>query len=153
MHKKYAMVAVSQLNQWAMSFTHNKQNIIQSIREARELGAAYRLGPELEVSGYGCEDHFFELDTVRHSWETLEDILKDKSLTDNILVDIGMAAHYKNTLYNCRVLCLNQRIVLIRPKMYLAGGNNYRENRWFTPWQSDEIVSFPLDPKIQAIVG
>ena len=60
MHKNYAMVAVNQLNQWAMSFTHNKQNIIRSIREAKSLGAAYRLGPELEISGYGCEDHFFE---------------------------------------------------------------------------------------------
>ena len=90
-----------------MSFTHNKKNIIKSIREAKELGAAYRLGPELEVSGYGCEDHFFELDTVRHSWDTLAEILKDEDLTKDILVDIGMPVHFKNTLYNCRVICLN----------------------------------------------
>ena len=111
---------------------------MRSIQEAKDLGAAYRLGPELEVSGYGCEDHFFELDTVRHSWDTLVEILKaeykGQKLTNDILVDIGMPIHFKNTLYNCRVLCLNQRIVLIRPKMYLAGGNNYREGRWFTPW-------------------
>lgn len=30
-----------------------------------------QVGPELEVPGYGCEDHFFELDTVVHSWEAL----------------------------------------------------------------------------------
>ena len=29
------------------------------------------MGPELEVPGYGCEDHFNELDTVEHSWEVL----------------------------------------------------------------------------------
>ena len=28
-----------------------------------------QVGPELEIPGYGCEDHFFELDTVDHSWE------------------------------------------------------------------------------------
>jgi hypothetical protein len=30
-----------------------------------------QVGPELEVCGYGCEDHFNELDTVDHSWEVL----------------------------------------------------------------------------------
>ena len=107
MHKKYAMVATSQLNQWAMSFQHNKKNVIESIREAKRMGAAYRLGPELEISGYGCEDHFFELDTVRHCWETLAEILADRHLTKDILVDIGMPVHFRAALYNCRILCLN----------------------------------------------
>jgi NAD+ synthase (glutamine-hydrolysing) len=30
-----------------------------------------QLGPELEIPGYGCEDHFLELDTVDHSWEAV----------------------------------------------------------------------------------
>ena len=133
------MLATCQLNQWAMSFLHNRDNIIQSIRKCRSLGAAYRLGPELEITGYGCEDHFFELDTVRHSWEMLADILKDKELTHDLLCDIGMPVIYKTTLYNCRVYCLNQEIILIRPKMYMAGGNNYREDRWFSPWSQQGV--------------
>jgi NAD+ synthase (glutamine-hydrolysing) len=31
MHKKYAALATCSLNQWAMSFNHNKKNIIKSI--------------------------------------------------------------------------------------------------------------------------
>ena len=139
------MLAVSQLNQWAMSFTQNKNNIIQSIREAKTLGATYRLGPEMEVSGYNCEDHFFEIDTIRHSWDTLAEILSDKELTKDIIVDIGMCLYFKNTLYNCRVICLNQRIILIRPKMINAGANNYREGRWFSPWRKKELDTFVLD--------
>lgn len=27
-----------------------------------------QVGPELEIPGYGCEDHFAEQDTVEHSW-------------------------------------------------------------------------------------
>ena len=27
-----------------------------------------QVGPELEIPGYGCEDHFMEHDTVEHSW-------------------------------------------------------------------------------------
>lgn len=82
-------------------------NIIKSIQIAKEKGATYRLGPELEIPGYGCEDHFFELDTVKHSWEVLTEILANKELTKDIICDIGMPVHYKNTLYNCRVICLN----------------------------------------------
>jgi NAD+ synthase (glutamine-hydrolysing) len=110
--------------------------------EAKRLGATFRLGPELEVCGYGCEDHFFELDTVRHSWQTIAEILRDKDLTRDILCDIGMPLHFKNTLYNCRVLILNQKIVLIRPKMFLASGNNYRESRWFTPWTKTDLEKY-----------
>lgn len=30
-----------------------------------------QVGPELEVPGYGCEDHFLEQDTIEHSWECI----------------------------------------------------------------------------------
>lgn len=57
-------VATCNLNQWAMDFDCNVKNIKESIVRAREAGAVIRLGPELEITGYGCEDHFLELDTV-----------------------------------------------------------------------------------------
>ncbi len=81
MHKKYAVLATCQLNQWAMSFNHNLKNIVHSIELAKAKGATFRVGPELEVCGYSCEDHFFELDTVKHSWQVLAEILKRKELT------------------------------------------------------------------------
>lgn len=42
-------VAVSTLNQWALDFEGNLNRILQSIQEAKELGAAFRSGPELEI--------------------------------------------------------------------------------------------------------
>ncbi len=60
-----------------MDFEHNKNNIIKSIKFAKERfliknkifrGCKYRVGPELEICGYSCEDHFLENDTVNHSW-------------------------------------------------------------------------------------
>ena len=48
----------SSLNQWALDFTGNAARILQSIKEAKEAGASMRIGPELEVTGYGCLDHF-----------------------------------------------------------------------------------------------
>ena len=71
MHKTFAKVAIAQPNQWAMSFENNMNNIIESIWMAKKKGASYRLGPELEVCGYTCEDGFFEPDTVTHSWDVI----------------------------------------------------------------------------------
>ncbi len=69
------------------------------------------LGPELETTGYGCEDHFLELvqnirivhapcncfsdikDTFEHSDEILAEILMS-DLTHGILVDIGCPVSY-----------------------------------------------------------
>lgn len=34
-------------------------------------GICMQVGPELELPGYGCEDHFQELDTVEHCWECI----------------------------------------------------------------------------------
>lgn len=60
-------MATCNLNQWAMDFDCNVKHIKESIDEAKRAGAVIRLGPELEISGYGCEDHFLELDTVTHA--------------------------------------------------------------------------------------
>ena len=44
-----AVLAVSTLNQWALDFDGNLERILASIELAREAGARYRTGPELEV--------------------------------------------------------------------------------------------------------
>jgi len=51
-----------------MDFDCNLNNIKDSISRAKMAGAVIRLGPELEITGYGCEDHFLELDTVTHAY-------------------------------------------------------------------------------------
>jgi predicted amidohydrolase len=48
-----------------------------------------KVGPELEIPGYGCEDHFLELDTVQHSWEVLAALLAGGH-TGGLLCDFGM---------------------------------------------------------------
>jgi hypothetical protein len=136
-----------------MDFEGNLERIIASIRIAKEKEARYRLGPELEITGYGCEDGFLEEDTFLHSWECLGEILKG-DLTDEILCDIGMPILHKNVRYNCRILVLNRKILLIRPKLVLAADGNYREPRWFAPWQQARTVTdYYLPRMIREITG
>ena len=59
-----------------------------------------------------CYDHFLEPDTELHSWQVLAELLAT-DLTDGILCDVGMPVSHRSVLYNCRVVVLNRRIVLI----------------------------------------
>ncbi|XP_077243827.1 glutamine-dependent NAD(+) synthetase-like [Tasmannia lanceolata] len=141
-------VATCSLNQWAMDFDCNLRNIKESILRAKAEGATIRLGPELEVTGYGCEDHFIEPDTETHAWECLKDILSG-DWTDGILCSIGMPVTRGGVRYNCQVFCLNRKILMIRPKMSLANGGNYGELRWFSAWKhKDQLTEFQLPNNI-----
>ncbi|OAY56311.1 glutamine-dependent NAD(+) synthetase [Manihot esculenta] len=146
-------VATCNLNQWAMDFDCNLKNIKDSIAKAKEAGAVIRLGPELEITGYGCEDHFLELDTVTHAWDCLKEILLG-DWTDGILCSFGMPVIMGSERYNCQVLCLNRQIIMIRPKMWLANDGNYRELRWFTAWKhNDQLVNFHLPNEVSKAIN
>jgi len=134
----YVTVATCNLNQWALDFDGNAKRTLRSCVEARDVhGASYRLGPELELCGYGCEDHFLESDTFAHCWESLAWLL-DAGATDGLLCDFGMPVLHGGARYNCRVLVRDRRVLLVRPKTALADGGNYREGRYFTAYVRPE---------------
>uniref|UniRef100_A0A3B4GTH4 Glutamine-dependent NAD(+) synthetase n=1 Tax=Pundamilia nyererei TaxID=303518 RepID=A0A3B4GTH4_9CICH len=146
-------VATCCLNQWALDFEGNCERILRSIEEAKAHGAKYRLGPELEICGYGCADHFYESDTLLHSFQVLRNLL-ESPVTQDIICDVGMPIMHHNVRYNCRVLFLNRKILLIRPKMLMANHGNYREVRWFSPWNKlRSVEEYFLPRMIQEVTG
>ncbi|KAI9017590.1 hypothetical protein BC832DRAFT_572628 [Gaertneriomyces semiglobifer] len=146
-------LATCVLNQWALDFQGNFERILESIKQARVAGASYRLGPELEISGYGCNDHFYEGDTYLHSWEVFAKLINEEACKD-MLIDVGMPVIHKNVKYNCRVIFLNKKIILIRPKMHLANDGNYREMRWFASWAKVRTTEdYYLPRMIQEVTG
>ncbi len=177
---KLVKVATCNLDQWAMDFDQNLHNICESIRIAKSLGCTFRTGPELEITGYGCQDHFLEQDTLMHSWQSIAKLLAS-DLTDGILCDVGMPVLHHSVRYNCRIFILNRKIVFIRPKMHLANdgmyelrdvcfgiarpsnsllscclsSGNYRETRWFTAWSRSvyEVDDYPLPNQIRDLTG
>lgn len=149
----YITIATCNLNQWALDFEGNRDRIITSIIEAKKRGAKLRVGPELEICGYGCLDHFSENDLYDHSWEIYGQILQNPE-THGIILDIGIPIIHKTIKYNCRVISYDGQILLIRPKLYLANDGNYREMRYFTPWSRPKYhESYQLPKSIQKITG
>eukprot|EP00933_Yihiella_yeosuensis_P023123 TRINITY_DN18063_c0_g2_i3.p1 TRINITY_DN18063_c0_g2~~TRINITY_DN18063_c0_g2_i3.p1 ORF type:complete len:773 (+),score=146.11 TRINITY_DN18063_c0_g2_i3:96-2414(+) len=156
---KLVKIATCNLNQWAMDFKGNLLRIKESIKEAKAQQCTFRTGPELEITGYGCEDHFLESDTFMHAWSSFAELLRC-DITDDILCDIGMPVMHRNVPYNCRVWVVNRKIVGIRPKIFMANDGNYREMRHFTPWYTDpshpgfgELEEYFLPREISELTG
>ena len=91
-------LAVCTLNQWALDFDGNLERILISVDKAKKAGAVYRTGPELEITGYSCEDHFYESDTLLHSWQVLAHLL-EHPFCQGILVSTKYSA-----LSNCHAI-------------------------------------------------
>ncbi|EEH48540.2 glutamine-dependent NAD(+) synthetase [Paracoccidioides brasiliensis Pb18] len=147
-------VATCSLNQWVLDFEGNTTRIIESIRIAKAAGAKLRVGPELEITGYSCQDHFLEGDLYLHVWQCIATIVDHPDCQD-ILIDIGAPSdvykvRHRNIRYNARIHILNRKILLIKPKMWLAGDANYYEYRWFTPWAKPRHVE---EYHLERIVG
>ncbi|CAG9997932.1 unnamed protein product [Clonostachys byssicola] len=152
---RLTVVAACSLRQFALDYEGNTDRIIESIRQAKAAGARLRVGPELEVSGYSCNDHFLEPDLYLHTMEMLARILSDESC-NGILLDIGLPVSHRNVNYNCRVICLDGKILFIRPKMQRvhADSLDYREMRWFTPWtRQTQWEDFHLPKMLQKLQG
>jgi NAD+ synthase (glutamine-hydrolysing) len=124
-----------------------------------------RVGPELEIPGYGCLDHFLEgqhhedcgyrcfADSLRfdsrHSPSFMGSLgqavgssrlpgyhlrcrhVSHKGYHDRVFSGLtgAYAMHrpmtHKNNNYNCRVIIYNGKILMIRPKMWMANDGNY----------------------------
>ncbi|KAI1341064.1 glutamine-dependent NAD(+) synthetase with GAT domain-containing protein [Xylariaceae sp. FL0016] len=146
-------LATCSLNQWALDWEGNLGRIKSSILKAKAAGATLRTGPELEVTGYGCLDHFLESDTYDHSLDSLFSILDDSSL-HGILIDVGLPIIHRGNRYNCRAIILDGKLLCLRPKIYLANDGNFREARFFIPWSRPRVVEqYNLPPRLQKHQG
>lgn len=57
--------------------------------------------------GYSCADHYYESDTLLHSWEVVAALLQHPACVD-LMIDVGLPVMHKNVTYNCRLVFLNR---------------------------------------------
>ena len=100
-----------------------------------------------------CQDHFYESDTLLHSWEVFARLLASPECR-GLLCDVGMPVMHRNVTYNCRVAFFNGQVVMIRPKLTMCDDGNYRETRWFTAWtRRQQLEEYRLPRMITELTG
>ncbi len=72
---KLIKVAAGVLNQTPLDWTGNQARILAAIEQARSKKATILCLPELCITGYGCEDAFHSMNTVRRAWQSLQTVM------------------------------------------------------------------------------
>lgn len=129
----------------------NAFEIIKTISNNKELkDCALVVTPELSLTGYTCQDMFFNQDLLNRVQTGIQCLLRNDTVANQI-ISVGAPVKYMNKLFNCSILICNHQIVQVTPKYYLPNYQEFYEKRWFssgfelaegmdTNMDSDELI-------------
>lgn len=125
-------IAGATLNQTPIDWSNNTRNVVEAIRQAKQLGADLLCLPEMCLTGYGCEDLFLSDWVSQRAWSELIEIVQE---TDGIMVCIGLPVRLRGNTFNGVAVLNNKRIIGITLKQNLARDGVHYEPRWFEAWR------------------
>ena len=111
---------------------YNKNAVIGVMKEAAERGVKILVLPELCITGYGCQDLFFQSTLLESALEALNKIVEFSDGFD-MLTTVGCPLTVRGKLYNCAVVIKSGKVLGIVPKKHLPNYNEFYEMRHFTP--------------------
>ncbi len=132
---------------------YNCQEIVKGVIESDKLGIQVLCFPELCITGYTCQDLFYNTDLLKQVKVAIQDLC-DKTRNLNITYIVGAPIAVDNRLYNTAVVIQAGKILGVVPKKYIPNSNEFYERRWFstidenTPTQillNNNIVPFGDD--------
>ena len=116
----------------------NVDKIISQLEKCREEGVKVAVFPELCITGYTCQDLFFQNALLDRAMYGAVKIAK-KTVNSDMLVAVGMPVRAKGKLYNCAAVIQNGEILKFIPKTHLPNYNEFYEARHFAPYMGGNI--------------
>ena len=109
----------------------NVKAVVQEVRESFSLdGARVIVLPELALTGYTCEDLFWQDALLDAAEKGVADVARATSRVD-ALVLVGAPVRAGGKLYNCAVALGRGRVLGIVPKRHIPNYNEFYEARHF----------------------
>jgi len=108
---------------------YNGNEIINAVKEYDEQ-VSFIVFPELSITGYTCQDLFFQNTLLTSSKQTLSNILEETKYTSVVFI-VGMPLKHNNRLYNVAIVMQSGKILGVVPKIYLPNYSEFYEKRWF----------------------
>ena len=109
----------------------NVEEIEKLILKAQAQAVEILVTPELGLTGYTCQDLFFQ-QTLQEEAEVALMKLMDFTRSMDMVIVVGMPVACKNGLLNCAVVLQKGKIQGVVAKSYLASHGESSESRWFT---------------------
>ena len=121
----------------------NKEKILDKLKEAYEYKASIIAVPELAITGYSCQDLFFQDALIKASNEALSEIISSTKGRGEVII-IGAPLQLRNKLYNTAFVIRNAKILGIAVKTMIPNYHEFYEKRWFVSANELEISSVSL---------
>ena len=128
--------AVPEVKPGDVSF--NVKKIIEKLDEAYEYNPAVIAFPELSVTGYSCQDLFFQDTLLKAAKAGIADILAATYERDEVVI-VGAPISFNGRLYNGAFVMLEGKLLGISVKTYIPNHNEFYEKRWFSSAASLDI--------------
>ena len=109
---------------------YNGQQIRTLMRESVEKGAKLVVFPELCITGYTCQDLFFQETLLRGAAEELMKIAEESEELDAIFF-VGLPYEIMGKLYNVAAVISGGQVLAMVPKSFIPNYNEFYEARHF----------------------
>ena len=109
---------------------YNANAIVSLIDEAQRQGVRVLVFPELCITGYTCQDLFFQPALINGALSALKTVA-EHSLGMDMLITVGCPLCFRGEMYNCAVVIKDGEVLGVVPKKYLPNYNEFYEKRHF----------------------
>jgi NAD+ synthase (glutamine-hydrolysing) len=120
-------IGIAQINSTVGDLSGNTQKIMQSIDQAKSLGADLLTFPELAITGYPPEDLLLKPQFIKQNRECLDRIIEHSS---DIAVVVGFVDS-DGDIYNAAAVLYDKKLAGVYHKFYLPNYGVFDENRYF----------------------
>ena len=110
---------------------YNTEQILEKLRESRSYGPAVVAFPELAVTGYTCQDLFFQETLLRETGVGLSKILTETAEYPSVVI-VGAPLQIEGQLYNGAFVMMDGKLLGVTIKTFLPNYHEFYEKRWFT---------------------
>ena len=109
---------------------YNKDRILEKLSEAYDYKASVIAVPELAVTGYTCQDLFFQRSLLDGTRKALSEIINSTAGRSEAVI-IGAPLSIDNKLYNAAFVVTDGTILGITVKTMIPNHHEFYEKRWF----------------------
>ncbi len=127
----YVKVAAAIPQMRVADVRYNVDNIKAMLQEAEDKGVAVIVFPELCITGYTCQDLFFQNTLLKDAEDGVRELVEWSEDKDVIAI-VGAPVAYGGVLMNAAIVVQGGGIIGMVPKTYLPNYNEFYEQRWFT---------------------
>ena len=110
----------------------NTQDICNRIAQADSQGCDVIVFPELAMTGYTCQDLFFQDTLLRGIRDGLQALLACSAQHPKVVAAVGLPVVIGGQMYNCGAVISGGKLHGLVPKTYLPNYSEFYERRWFS---------------------